>query len=659
MSSPWGAHMRVERDWEGVAWLMLDRAGERVNSLSAAMLEEFDRVIGELEEDPPNGLVIASAKEAGFVPGADIDELEAIDSAAAARALAERGSKLFERIARLPFPTVALIRGHCLGGGLELALACTYRVVVDEPATRLGLPEVQLGIVPAWGGIRRLPALVGPPVALDLLLTGRRVSARRARKLGLADVCVAPRVMENAARRVVMSGRQCRHLPMRELLMATVLRRLVASRARARLAVRVRREHYPAPYAILDIWARHGGDASAVPDADPASLATLACSDTAHNLLRVFRLRERLQRLGLEAGGEPLQRVHVVGAGTMGGDIAALCADRGFDVTLQDERVEAIAAAIGRAVVGWRQRHRDDESAVRAARDRLVPDPEGHGIAHADLIIEAIAEDLDAKRTLFSRIEAAACTDAVLATNTSSLSIEAIARGMAKPRRLIGMHFFNPVARMPLVEVVSPRGAGRAAHSRALAFVHALGKLPLPVASAPGFLVNAALAPYLFEALRCVEDGIPPATIDEAMCAWGMQIGPVELVDRIGLDVALAAGRGLGLDPVPAQLAEHVEAGRLGAKSGQGYYRWKDGRAQAGAAPGAAPGLAGRLVAPLVAAAREALSRGVVADADLADAGMIFGAGFPPFTGGPLHSEARRQLTETEPETEDQEDVFP
>ena len=179
------------------------------------------------------------------------------------------------------------------------------------------------------------------------------------------------------------------------------------------------------------------------------------------------------------------------------------------------------------------------------------------------------------------------------------------------------------------------------------------------MASAPGFLVNAALAPYLFEALRCVEDGIPPATIDEAMCAWGMQIGPVELVDRIGLDVALAAGRGLGLDPVPAQLAEHVEAGRLGAKSGQGYYRWKDGRAQAGAAPGAAPGLAGRLVAPLVAAAREALSRGVVADADLADAGMIFGAGFPPFTGGPLHSEARRQLTETEPETEDQEDVFP
>jgi 3-hydroxyacyl-CoA dehydrogenase/enoyl-CoA hydratase/3-hydroxybutyryl-CoA epimerase len=655
MSAVWGTHMRLERDWEGVAWLMLDRAGERVNTLSTAMLYELGRMIDDLDAEPPSGLVIASAKESGFVAGADIDELEAIDSPQAARALAECGWKLFERIAGLSFPTVALIRGHCLGGGLELALACSYRVVVDDPATRLGLPEVQLGIVPAWGGIRRLPALVGPPVALDLLLSGRRVSARRAWKLGLADVCVAPRVMENAARRVVMSGRQCRHLPLRELLMATLLRRAVAARARTRLAGRVRREHYPAPFAILDIWARHGGNALAVADDAPGSIARLACSETARGLLRVYRLRERLQHLGRDARAVPVRCVHVIGAGTMGGAIAALCAERGFVVTLQDERVEAIAAATGRAVAGWRERHRDDEAAVREARDRLVPDPQGHGVTRADLVIEAIAEDQEAKRTLFARIEKLARPDAVLATNTSSLAIEDIARGMAKPRRLIGLHFFNPVAKMPLVEVVSSRGTDRAVQARALAFTHALGKLPLPVASAPGFLVNAALAPYLFEALRCVEDGIPAESIDEAMRAWGMALGPVELVDRIGLDVALAAGRGLGLDPVPARLAELVAAGRLGAKSGEGYYRWKGGRPQTIAAPGGAPGLADRLIAPLIAATRDALDRRVVADAELADAGLIFGAGFPPFTGGPLHAKARAVISDPS----EKESAFP
>lgn len=633
-----GIHLRVERDWEGVAWMVLDRAGERVNTLSAGMLDELDEVVAMLEADPPSGLVIASAKSEGFCAGADLAEVEALASAEAARALVARGWKVFGRIARLPFPTLALIRGHCLGGGLELALACDYRIVVDEPCTSLGLPEVRLGLVPAWGGMRRLPALVGPSLALDLMLSGRELSARRAWKAGLADVCVPPRVMENAARAVVMSGRHCRHLPWRDVLKATVLRRFVAAQARKRLATRVRPEHYPAPFALLDLWARHGGDTLAEPDESPVSIAALLRSPTARELLRVFRLRERLRRSGGMAHG--VRQVHVVGAGTMGGDIAILCAAAGLHVTLQDARGEAIAATIGRATRRARELHPDDELAQRDVLDRLVPDAAGHGVRRADLIIEAVVEDLAVKRALFAGIEARARPDALLATNTSSLALADIAADMRDPARLIGLHFFNPVARMPLVEVVTTDDSKAAVIGRATSLAVALGKLPLQVASAPGFLVNAVLAPYLFEALRCVDEGLAPSVIDRAMREAGMAAGPLELVDRIGLDVALAAGRSLGLDPVPACLQTAVEAGRLGLKSGHGLYEWHDGRAQAAEAAAPPEGLAARLFAPLDAAAHDALARGVVADADLIDAGLIFGAGYPPFTGGPLRRHA-------------------
>lgn len=636
-----GHHLRLERDWEGVAWLMLDRAGERVNTLSAELLDELAEVVDMLEAEPPSGLVIASAKSEGFCAGADLDEVAAITSAQAARALVERGWKLFERISRLPFPTLALIRGHCLGGGLELALACSYRVVVDEPATRLGLPEVRLGLVPAWGGMRRLPALIGPSGALDLMLSGRDLSARSARVIGLADVCVPSRVMENAARAVVMSGRHCRHLPWRDVLKATVLRRVVAAQARKRLVSRVRKDHYPAPFALLDLWTRHGGDTLAEPDESPVSIAALLRSDTARELLRVFRLRERLRRSGNVA--HQVGQVHVVGAGTMGGDIAILCAASGFRVTLQDARGEAVAAAVGRAAKRARELHPHDPLAQRDLLDRLVPDLNGQGVRRADLIIEAIVEDVEVKRALFAELESRARPDALLATNTSSLALDDIAAGLNDPARLIGLHFFNPVAKMPLVEVVSAGHSNASAVARATGFVVALGKLPLQVSSAPGFLVNAVLAPYLFEALRCVDEGLAPAAIDRAMREAGMPVGPLELVDRIGLDVALAAGRGLGLDPAPACLREAVEQGRLGLKSGHGLYEWVDGAPRQDVAETAPDGLAARLFAPLDDAARDALARGVVADADLVDAGLIFGAGYPPFTGGPMRRAARTE----------------
>ncbi|HLW05026.1 MAG TPA: 3-hydroxyacyl-CoA dehydrogenase NAD-binding domain-containing protein [Azoarcus sp.] len=633
-----GTHMRMEKDWEGLAWLTLDCAGSRVNTLSSAVLRELDEFLDALEADPPSGLIIASAKPGGFVAGADISELEALASPAEARALVQRGSDLFARLAAMPFPTLALIRGHCLGGGLELALACRYRVVVDSPETKLGLPEVQLGILPAWGGIRRLPERVGVARGLDLMLSGRTLTAARAQRYGLADVCVPERVMEQAARRVVMSGRHPARKSVGDWLASSLLRRVVAKKAEKKLAARVRREHYPAPYALLEVWARHDGDALAVPDASPNSIASLVTSPSARGLLRVFRLRERLQQTGRAGGKADIEYVHVVGAGTMGGGIAALCAARGFTVTLQDTSTKAIAQAIGRGVKAYAARHYDDPRTVRAMADRLIPDPDGHGLARADLVVEAIAEDLEAKRTLFEQIVSRVRPDTLLATNTSSLTLEAISEGLGLGERLVGLHFFNPVAKMPLVEVIGGEVADTRAVQRATAFVHALGKLPLPCASRAGFLVNAALAPYMFEAMRCVEDGIDPAGIDAAMRAWGMPMGPIELIDRVGLDIALATGRSLGLEPIPSRLAERVEAGALGAKSGRGYYVWKDGKPDKADTPPVPPGLAERLNAPLVHAARECVAAEVVADADLADAGLVFGAGYPPFTGGPLNA---------------------
>jgi 3-hydroxyacyl-CoA dehydrogenase/enoyl-CoA hydratase/3-hydroxybutyryl-CoA epimerase len=637
MTETW-QHWRLERDMDGVAWLRFDKAGTSTNTLSRDALDELGVVLSELDAAPPTGLIIASAKPAGFIAGADIEEFTRIDTAEAARALVERGWTLFNRLAAVSYPTLALVRGHCMGGGLELALACRYRVVVDEPGTRLALPEVMLGIVPGWGGMKRLPELIGPVAALDLMLTGKGVNAKRAKSLGLADECVPERVMDNAARILVKSGHAPRKLPLLPRLMNGPLKAIVAGKARKQLALKARREHYPAPYAIIDMWANHGGNALAVPNGHPASLDVIFGSPTAKNLVRVFFLQERLKGLGKASDFAP-RHVHVVGAGVMGGDIAAVFALRGMNVTLQDQDVGRIAPAIARAAKLYERKFRGDEKQVRFTLDRLVPDPQGHGAARADVIIEAIFENVDAKRELFKSLEQRARPDAVLATNTSSLRLEDIATALEQPSRLVGIHFFNPVAMMPLVEVVQGEASDPEALRRAAAFVRRIDKLPLPVKSAPGFLVNAVLGPYMLEALRCVEEGIAPEVVDAALLAFGMPMGPVELVDTVGLDIAVAAGKALtgeAATAAPAKLTQLVASGHLGKKSGQGYYAWDNGKARKPAAGAVPDGLAQRIVAPLLAAARRCVEQGVVADADLADAGVIFGTGFAPYTGGPM-----------------------
>ncbi len=634
-------HFRIEREADGLAQLVFDKAGATVNTLSQEVLAELNEALDLLDREPPKGLIIRSGKDSGFIAGADVDEFGTITDEAGALALVRRGWDTFERLAAVKYPTLALIRGFCLGGGLELAMACRYRVAIDEPATRLGLPEVMLGIVPGWGGIKRLPRLVGAPAALDLLLTGKTIDARRAKKMGLVDEAVPVRIMENTARGVLRAAPAPRSLPLPlSLTLNPLARRIIAGKAEKEVAKRARRDHYPAPYAILELFRKHNGNALAVPSSDPASVPALLRSPTAANLLRVFKLQERLKSLGKEDGFKA-KHVHVIGAGTMGGDIAAWCALRGLTVTLQDQNAERIAPAMKRAGKLFSDRLRDPRR-VRDARDRLIPDVAGDGVARADVIVEAIFENLDAKRGVFAAVEKKARPEAVLATNTSSIPLEDIAQALADPTRLVGIHFFNPVAKMMLVEVVVGKATRESIAAQAAAFVRQIDKLPLPVASAPGFLVNRLLAPYLMAAMHAVDEGIAPETVDEAAVGFGMPMGPIELADTVGLDICVEVGKLLGgAGAPPKRLMELVEARNLGRKTGRGYYEWVDGKAKKNA-PGAVPaGLAERLVGPYVAEARTALDDHIVADADLVDAGAIFGTGFAPFRGGPLHYASR------------------
>lgn len=620
-------------DEQRIAWLTIDCPDSPVNRMSAQVLQELGLALDCLDQSPPAGLIIMSGKESGFIAGADINEFAGLDTRDMALGLIERGWKAYERLARVPYPTLALIAGHCLGGGLELALACRYRLVVDKPGTSLALPEVMLGIFPGWGGMRRLPQIIGAPAALDMMLTGRPQDARKAARSGLADGLVAPRLMLRAAAMMVLSRRKparARGLP--RLLNHKLLRPIVAKKASEKLDARDPGKHYPAPRAILDIWARHDGNALKAPEL----VDTIIRSETSRNLLRVFRLQERLKALGKKEGGAVVRHVHVIGAGVMGGDIAAWCALKGMTVTLQDQDGERIAIAQGRAAKLFARKKKNPRDA-RAAADRLIPDVRGDGVRHADIVIEAITENPDAKRSLYRQLEPHMKPNAILATNTSSLALETLSTALIAPSRFIGLHFFNPVANMPLVEVVETDGLDQATRASAYAFVGKIDKLPLPVKSTPGFLVNAVLAPYMLEAMQCVDEGIGPETIDAAMVNFGMPMGPIELIDTVGLDIARDAGQQLSdTDVMPACLESHLKRKELGRKSGQGFYTWKNNKPIKKTPSTVPPGLVQRLISPLIDKTQQQLALGVVADADLADAGVIFGTGFAPFTGGPL-----------------------
>jgi 3-hydroxyacyl-CoA dehydrogenase/enoyl-CoA hydratase/3-hydroxybutyryl-CoA epimerase len=535
-----------------------------------------------------------------------------------------------------------MIHGFCLGGGTEMALACRYRVMRDDPGTRIGLPEVRLGIHPGWGGSARMVPLIGALKAMDLILTGRSIDGRAAKRFGLVDRVAPERHLREAARRLVIDqpaphragflDRLSNHALVRPLL-ARVFRRQVGKRASKR--------HYPAPYAMIDIWQRHAGNQPRMLQAEAESLARLITGATARNLIRVFFLMERLKSLGRDTSWRPAH-VHVIGAGIMGGDIASWCALRGFRVSLQDQAPERIAPALARAHTLFRRKLKHPRK-VQAAMDRLMPDHRGYGVSRADIVIEAIFEDAEVKRSLYRDIEPRMKDDAMLATNTSSIPLEELTESLSRPGRLVGLHFFNPVAKMQLVEIVHGQSTDGDVAGRAMAFTRQIDRLPLPVSSTPGFLVNRILMPYLMEAVVLESEGVPATLIDRAATDFGMPMGPVELADAVGLDICLHVAENLGSHfntEVPERLQKLVADGNLGKKTGQGFYRYKKGKAvrpKAGAGNWNMEDITNRLVLRLLNEAVSCIREQVVEDPELLDAGMVFGTGFAPFRGGPMN----------------------
>ena len=633
-------HWSWSVDADGIGWLGADRAGASTNTLSREVMAALDARLAEIERSPPRGVVVFSAKSNGFVAGADISEFTALATPEQAFDLIRAGQGVLARLARLPCPTVAAIHGFALGGGLELALACRYRVAADEDKLSLGLPEVQLGLHPGFGGTVRAPRLIGARAALDLMLSGKPVGARRALALGLVDRLVARDGLKATAAALLREAPVPHGAPLLDRVLALApLRGFLAAGILRQVARRARRDHYPAPYAIVELWRRAGAAGEAAYAAEAQSMAQLFLSDTSRNLVRVFFLQDRLKGLGGK-GATPVQRVHVVGAGVMGGDIAAWCALRGLDVTLQDRTAELVEPALRRAREFFDKRARTPAEAAATAA-RLGADIAGVAVPQADVVIEAIFENVEAKQALYATLEPRMKAGALLATNTSSLMLETLAAKLAEPARLVGLHFFNPVARMPLVEVIRARATRPDAVTAALAFARRLDKLPLPCVSAPGFVVNRILFPYLTEAMLLAQEGVPFRLIDDAALAFGMPQGPIELADTVGLDVAQNVGRVLSeafATPRPDLLAPLVAAGKLGRKSGQGFYLWRDGKPEkpdAGAAQ-APEDLTDRLILPMLNESVACLRAGVIEDPDLLDAGVIFGTGFAPFRGGPL-----------------------
>jgi 3-hydroxyacyl-CoA dehydrogenase/enoyl-CoA hydratase/3-hydroxybutyryl-CoA epimerase len=634
-------HFRWEKDAQGLAWLTFDKQGESANTFSKEALDELSANLDEIRSASPKGLVIRSAKDS-FIAGADVEEFTRFKSPEEALSFVRLGWDVFQKLRDLPFPTTAMVNGYCMGGGFELSLACKYRVALDDPKTRFAFPEVMLGIMPAWHGVQWLPKLIGPVAAMDLMLTGKAVDAKRAKRMGLVDQAVPLRILENTARMVTLEARPAKGLGVVQGLLNGPLKFIVASQARKQVAKKARREHYPAPYAILELWQKYDGDPFVNPSDPACSINTLFDHPTTKNLIRIFFLQEKMK--GLAKGVDfKAQHVHVVGAGVMGGDIAAICAMRGITVTLQDTSPERLAPAVMRSAKLFKRRLRDPLR-VRDAMDRLIPDVAGAGAAKADVIIEAIFEDLDAKQQLFAKLEAAAKPGAVLASNTSSLKLSDIAAKFKDPSRLVGIHFFNPVPQMMLVEIISSEKANQQNALNAMAFVRQIDKLPLPVKDSPGFLVNRVLGPYMQNAFRMLDEGVKPETLDAAMEEFGMPMGPIELADTVGLDICLHAGKQLAKKDAQGREAEapqillnKVALGQLGRKSGQGIYRWENNKPVKGQPGAYDQGLVQALVQPYLEETRAVLAEGIVPDGELIDAGLIFGTGFAPFRGGPLN----------------------
>jgi 3-hydroxyacyl-CoA dehydrogenase / enoyl-CoA hydratase / 3-hydroxybutyryl-CoA epimerase len=644
---------KLNRDADDIAWLTLDKPESSTNILSRKVMQELGIVLDKLENDTPKAVVIKSSKSSGFIAGADIKEFTSLKNATEAYGLVRSGQLVFDRLEALRCPVIAAIHGFALGGGMELILACHYRIAVSDERLSLGLPEVQLGIHPGFGGTVRAVRLIGVRPAMELMLLGRPVRAEKALQLGLVDRLVASSSELEAAARKIALDPPPRHRPafVEQVLSWPLVRSFVKPQLIAQIARKVKQQHYPAPYAIVELWAAHGARGRAAYEAEARSIAHMFTTETSRQLVRVFLLQDRLKGLAGKSA-VAFKHVHVVGAGVMGGDIAAWCALRGLTVTLQDRALEYIQPALDRAHELFKKRLKDP-TRVSEARERLVADVDGTGVSAADVIIEAIFENLDAKRTLYAQLEPRMKDTALLATNTSSIMLEPLSEQLSRPDRLVGLHFFNPVAQMPLLEVVSASKTTTEVAQSAIAFARRLDKLPVPCRSAPGFIVNRVLMPYLHEAMYAAQEGVPLPLIDKVAEDFGMPMGPIELADVVGLDVAKHVGDIIAQElgkaaPAIPRLQTLLSEKKLGRKTGSGFYEWRDGKAAKPVADlSAAPeDLLDRMLLAMLNECVATLREQVVSDVDLIDAAVIFGTGFAPFRGGPLAYARSRGVAE-------------
>lgn len=635
-------HWKPELDDENICWLHLDVAKSSTNILSKAVLDELSDILNEQAQSLPKAIVFVSDKNNGFIAGADINEFTVIKTEEEAMVMLNRGHEIMNKIESLPCITIAMIKGFCLGGGMELALACTYRIMCDDKSTRVGLPEVKLGIHPGYGGSVRSIQKAGPVAAMNAMLSGRLLQGRQAKRMNLVDELVPERQLKRAARYFALNAPKQKPLSLKDRFMNhALIRPLIANQMRKQVAKKANKKHYPAPYKLISLWQKYMDNPRRMLQKEAESVASLVTNYTAQNLVRVFFLQEKLKTQGNKKDFQP-KHVHVIGGGVMGGDIAAWCALRGFNVTVQDQQPTALAGTMKRSLEMFKKKFKKDKRSIRESMDRLTPDHRGVGVKHADIIIEAIFEDKDVKQKLYQSIEPEMKKDAILATNTSSIPLEQLATCLKNPGRLVGVHFFNPVALMPLVEIVRGDNTDEKIMKKALAFGRQIDKLPLPVKSSPGFLVNRILMPYLLEAVEMVGEGVPPEMVDKAALNFGMPMGPIELADTVGLDVCRSVATILSESQnvnLPKKMEAMVSNNKLGKKSGEGFYKWVKGKPQKdkNASYANIAGLEERLILRFLNEAIACLREGVVENEDMIDAGVIFGTGFAPFRGGPLH----------------------
>lgn len=641
-------HWKFYIDEDHICWAELNQQDVSQNTLGRETGQEALAIFEYIEQSEANkeiaGLVILSTKEKSFIAGADVNDFESLKTAEEVKAEVRPVVEAFDRIEKAKTPIIAAINGACLGGGLELAMACHYRIAVDNDETRLGLPEVKLGLFPGFNGTVRMIKLAGPVNGMEAMLTGRMLKPKRARAIGVVDQLVSSELeLRWAARRAIQKKRRSKGASWLQRRMTKwPLRGYLAKQMLKATASKAREEHYPSPFALINLFKKYGGNPRRMAIEETKAFAPLLVGDTSKNLRRIFRLSEMLKSQAGDTKFSPL-RGHVVGAGTMGADIAGVLVLAGMEVSLQDQTLEAVEKGRERCKKLFRKRLKD-KLAVDAAMTRLIPDVEGDHVRRADVVIEAVFESLEVKHEVFKRIEKDLKPGAVMATNTSSIPIEDIASALQDPGRLIGMHFFNPVALMPLVEIIKGADSYEEDVKRGCAVVTKLGKFPLIVKSSPGFLVNRVLGPYLVAALKAYERGTPPEKLDAAAEQFGMFMGPAEVADNVGLDVLQKVSEVLGYDQDQGPKAKQMIAdGKLGKKTGEGIYKWKDDKAvknkmtfdKADLAQ-----LADEIIQPMIDECRKCVEEGIVESADHADAGVVFGTGFAPFRGGPMHYSA-------------------